>query len=145
MQKLKFNVWGPFGIWLPEEALIGKQVNDQRCYETEREYIMLSGDQFTFEEYEPINELFDHEYYDFLLFTGLRDKQGREIYDGDIVRYCGVHSLAPIEFEVVWDRSELGWGAKFADTTEPLPKYNNPLMLEKIGNKYRNPELLGAA
>ena len=68
-----------------------------------------------------------------LQFTGLLDKNGREIYEGDIL-LCGMGGFeiaAPIEF------AEHGFWIKDNEGNNHLP-YNR----EVIGNIYENPKLL---
>lgn len=68
-------------------------------------------------------------------FTGLRDKNGKEIYEGDIVQVISTKKIyAP--FEVILP--------EFWHGTVLMPCDNTSLLglFEIIGNIYENPELL---
>ncbi len=71
-------------------------------------------------------------------FTGLHDKNGKEIYEGDIL---GADSVTGT-YEVYWSEHQAAWAAKGG--TAHLPAWLNSftLGLEVIGNIYENPELL---
>ena len=78
-------------------------------------------------------------------YTGLKDKNGVEIYEGDILKY-GVYTHAPVK--VYWDKGLCGWelrsldevaGEHFIDFSGENDLGYNPW--EVIGNIYENPEL----
>lgn len=76
-------------------------------------------------------------FYPVMQFTGLKDRNGREIYEGDIVQYFG---SSP---EVV-DFGEITHGDSFDGGTATGYDLNQATMpgTEVIGNIYENPELL---
>jgi len=74
-------------------------------------------------------------------FTGLKDKNGKEIYEGDIVLYDrNIHKdIDTAKFKVVWAKDryvlqEIKHKYYIDDVTWEL--------VEVIGNIYENPELL---
>lgn len=79
-------------------------------------------------------------------FTGLYDKNGKEIYRGDVVKYWVGDKPRQIG-KITWG----GWQYSFTRVVEGKEStdffgYNsediNPNNLEVIGNIYENPELL---
>lgn len=69
-------------------------------------------------------------------YTGLKDKNGKEIYEGDIVQIDD-HILG--DFEVVWHN--LGWKIKRSVGFETLSVHKSEDIVV-IGNIHENPELL---
>ena len=74
-------------------------------------------------------------------YTGLKDKNGKEIYEGDVIR------LIPEKVDVVveWDIRQVGFVMR---ETKNIGRYHADLggytrdAFEIIGNIYENPELL---
>ena len=114
---LKFRFWGNFGELNEEEDV---------C-----EMEMLYGDKFCFFESEPINDLFACRNFKVMQFTGLKDIENKEIYEGDIILgYNNPHVVT------------------FADGAFYLTYKNSSVRLSRtcgalkiIGNIFENPEL----
>ncbi|TDM18105.1 hypothetical protein ETI05_03545 [Macrococcoides canis] len=74
MENLKFRVWDRY----------------DKCMSND---VYLTGQTF----YESLNEILADEQYILMQSTGLRDKNGKEIYEGDIVE-CYTEGLSVVEF-----------------------------------------------
>jgi uncharacterized phage protein (TIGR01671 family) len=70
-------------------------------------------------------------------YTGLKDKNGKEIYEGDILQIDD-HVLG--DFEVVWQG--LGWKVKRSVGYETLAVHKAEDIVV-VGNIHENPELIG--
>jgi len=84
----------------------------------------------------------DKDKLEFLQYTGLKDKNGKEIYEGDIVREDNWFTALFNGLHVVFNQELLQFGAKepddyFTALTDIKGEW------EIIGNIYENPELLG--
>lgn len=76
-----------------------------------------------------------NEFYEIMQYTGLKDKNGKEIYEGDIVKHSnGIKN-------VYWSESSASFQMDLSDFVldQEIGDYNS---VEVIGNIYENPELL---
>lgn len=73
--------------------------------------------------------------YKIMQYIGRKDKNGKEIYEGDIVKGT-FYGFPMVEydyiFQIYWDEKEKGFMANYFEPSE----------CEVIGNIYENPELL---
>ena len=82
--------------------------------------------------------------FELMQFIGLKDKNGKEIYEGDILE---VESHGGKEVvEVKWNEGYAGWDFFKGEEYCPLTDYKDmmgfDLNAKIIGNKFENPELL---
>ena len=128
MREIKFRVWidGNWADWLPCIKTFG-------CY---NEIGIHDGDSATVEEYSVEQ------------YTGLKDKNGKEIYEGDIIQeeidFNSKMTDGVFKYKVYWDEEELCWCLEHIGNESihhELWQCNQST--EVIGNIHENPELLG--
>lgn len=131
--------WLKLRAWFPEKQEM-KLVAMHNVYEGNTTYLYLS----------PM-PMSDYETIELMQYTGLKDKNGREVYDGDIVNAWS--QVYKGRFEVKWRQEGSScWILYPAWKNNEFWKIHGTLHedgqfydkgLEVIGNIYENPELLG--
>jgi uncharacterized phage protein (TIGR01671 family) len=111
---------------------------------------MISGDNFAFEEYAPLNDLFHNNFkrFDFMQYTGCKDGNGVEIYEGDIIE-THEHRIQTIIWEdngfkrkYTFERTFQGESYFETRVLEIGDSSNRNWGYKVIGNIYENKELL---
>lgn len=136
-----------FRAWISEADTM---VNDLKGIDFENETVVLK--KFYWEDGFPVEEeVFEVEIGNAIIMqsTGLHDKNGKEIFEGDIVkRYRSPFFKAKWEYQietVIKEEASLLLGREFGKNFGTIP-FNSPfaksVLLEVIGNIYENPELL---
>ena len=112
MREIKFRVWDLDG---------GVMFDWENCRDTQL-----------------LNDAFDGRRAVAMQFTGLKDKTGREIYEGDLIQYNCRSSYDGVNFEVKWSEDTWGWvlASKTGDylANEYTPEGNRYKFIEVVGN-----------
>ena len=124
MKSLKFRVWD----------------KERECYldETELAGITPDGKYILYIEEEEISRLEVEENYIVEQYTGLKDKDGREIYEGDVVNIQGIKYYVDFEYGGFWfNNDNRKWKAN-----RPFTHFQEINDTEVVGNIHENADLL---
>ena len=126
MKSLKFRVWD----------------KERECYldETELAGITPDGKYILYIEEEEISKLEVEGNYILEQYTGLKDKNGKEIYEGDIVEYTTCYYGNEKRHRKVVEWSE--WDSDDFGEPHNIGFSNLSECMEVIGNVHENPDLL---
>ena len=123
MREIKFRIWDTEN----KEMLKVQELDFEPTFYGGR--IAIRPDQY--------NDYFDTEDMILMQYTGLHDKNGKEIYEGDIVYVVSKDENAFI----LWDEETARYIIQFNGWCADFDNYYGK-ELEVIGNIYDNPDLL---
>ena len=138
MRPVKFKAWDKITKNLVNISAIDFETNKCRCNYVES--YSLSWDTYNY-QYQYTTSL---ENLELLQYTGIKDKNGKEIYEGDVVRLINIGGASRLR---IVKRSICNPCFVLEDIHNYLYEETDfvqcdKAILEIIGNKFENPELL---
>jgi len=90
------------------------------------------------------NETWDvkNDHVELLRFTGLKDVNGKEVYEGDVIRILSINAVSDVEYMRDGSTPEFETDRRTVLTGENVLGEAAPNDIEVIGNVHNNPELL---
>ncbi len=140
MREIKFRVWDGLDMWYPETLTADNNNTILNLFNPQK------GIKWGLYDSVYENRVASGEHHKLMQYTGLKDKNSKEIYEGDIVKevtvYPGKDGLT-LKFEVGFELSAFHLGTRL--NTGKF--YGDYLLGERdnltiIGNIHENPELL---
>ena len=146
MRELKFRAWDSADKMMYHNIQDGIKFDDGSCYSFDKFLRNSVGDP----------DMEDYHRWSIMQYTGLMDKNGKEIYEGDIIQSKSemvrlvtnepTGRIAIKNYTVRWEHEIARWG-RFKDGKFELLSGLKKEYLDQwytvIGNIYENPELIG--
>ena len=166
MREIKFNAWVPDlelmlqNVTVYADGMMGMRANDFQSYiDGMPKHIQFINDGVYHSDEDRFDLLLtilpgedwiwiDEGDFVPLQYIGLKDKNGKEIYEGDVLKIEGKDDLITFPFtgEVFWHEDAMFLVKIFNDNyPNPYWTFENFMLnetFEKIGNIYENPELV---
>ena len=134
MRDIKFRVYDKY--------------NKEMLYDAQNTYDLgCTGDNIIMEDC--FGDLLENEYYEVMQYVGLKDKNSKEIYEGDILQFKGNYQDKR-KFVVFYDKMKAGffltpthfYDWKIEQNSYIRGDFINAKNKEVVGNIWDNPELL---
>ena len=129
MREIKFRAWLKYG----------KEIVDVEEIDFMNEVINYIDNDYENNEQEIIGAYFEN--IELIQYTGLKDKNNKEIYEGDIVKLRANHGIGVIKYSDEWGAFVVEYIKSRPLAVLGMNYYKEDI--EILGNIYENPELLG--
>lgn len=133
MKNIKFRAWDSQTKRFIQDDV---DVENRENHDLGNYALDPSGVLYFFQSDEGGMSVFEKKNAEIMQSTGLKDKNGKEIYEGDILKKAGIVSWNDVE--VRWSCVDIEWN----DNREWHDMLYLTTPLEIIGNIYENPELI---
>jgi uncharacterized phage protein (TIGR01671 family) len=143
MREIKFRAWDERNKIMHNDFQFIKSGNEGNDW-----IVFTSDKQKLTEELHPLNNPYFQQQLIIKQFTGLKDKNGKEIYEGDIVNawliYHGEPQEPSFKAKIIYNEYIAAWQISYLNINDIFVNDNIDLKycLEVIGNICKNPELL---
>ena len=124
MREIKFRAWHK------EEKIIGEVL----CIDILHKEIFFSNEDVDCYEHTDFKDI------ELMQYTGLKDKNNKEVYEGDIVKLRANHGIGVIKYYDEWGAFVVEYIKPRSLTVLGMNYYKEDI--EILGNIYKNPELI---
>jgi len=122
MREIKFRAWCP-----EQKEMFVPNIH-------EGVIITLDGKVGVYEDHEKLSYDFVEYKWIVMQYTGLKDRNGKEIYEGDIVEWSATgNPICPEKWVVEWNDRDGSWRIPYRDETD--------MVWRVIGNIYEDPQM----
>jgi len=135
MKEIKFRLWDKEKNRMIYPVYQSRALKNQARHECLHLYPDSSCSLFDNDKEDMIFAIQPDETNRIMQFTGLKDNNGKEIYEGDIVSII-INNVNKGKYEIKWNEY------KWYPFSEGIPPIYTGTKLEVIGNIYENPDLL---
>jgi len=141
MREIKFRAWDKKQLRMLSVYSLSKPLVTVIDYKTTGKEAIEANPMVNLNEVEPYRDIPSNEV-ELMQFTGLKDKNGKEIYEGDVVEYKNPVFTSDIRKDrVEWDEWYAGFDP-FCNHGVDISYKIDGLDVGIIGNIYENPALL---
>jgi len=121
-----------FRAWDEGNKIMHEGVEFIRSGTESNDWVLFKSDNQRLEDGDVLENPYFQQQIKLMQYTGLKDKNGKEIYEGDVVRWSGKVYL------IEWHDKVAGFVMQNNGIERPDVEFES----EVIGNIYENPELL---
>jgi len=125
MREIKFRFWD----------------KDEKIFVQRPDCVVMLGDGRIFDDWRAFEDYIESKSFIPIQYTGLKDKNGKEIYEMDTVRYGEQTQYYKGVGNITFSISDGGWYIYWYYHKRHILNEKMAKQCEVIGNRYENPEL----